>query len=258
MDPYGSSPALLASNREERMNALSHSSSPLLAAALFGPAVECVVISGHEVAVRGYVIAFTEPGSPRFPNGVECAVTIEARSLVKVGLGTILVDRERISITESSAWDPVPRLLPATAMPPGPQPLFEDLLAGYVAGLALLHRKILRAKAIAEAAAASLSPVIATAVRHAARGEVPDSVHSLFASDDPAPLLKVDNAIGLSWLRGLISAGYVVDVSRLSPRPDGPSNRRPPDPVPQARGNGQSSHENHHVHPPERGDGRAS
>src|SRR5690242_19919980 len=132
------------------MNALSHSSSPLLAAALFGPTVECVVISGHEIALREYVIAFTEPGSPRLPNGVECAVTIEAGSHVKVGLGTILVNRERISISESLAWDPVPRLLPATAMPPGPQPLFEDLLAGYIAGLALLHGRPLRAKAIAE------------------------------------------------------------------------------------------------------------
>jgi len=224
------------------MKAYSHSSSPLLAAALFGPAIDGVVLNGHEVAIGDYVLAFTEPGLPRAPNGVECSVAIRANSRVKVGAGRILVDRERISITESSTWDPVPRLLPAAAMPPGPQPFFEDLLAGYVAGIALLHRKPLRAKAIAEAAAGGLKPVIATAVRHAARGEVPESVHTLFASDDPAPLLKVDNALGLSWLRGLISAGYVVDVSRLSPMPRGPANRLPPDPVPRAGGGGQSRH----------------
>jgi hypothetical protein len=208
---------LLASNHEERMKARSHSSSPLLAATVFGPTIEGVVLSGHEVAFGGYVLAFTEPGSPRMPNGVEASVAIRPRSRVVIGAGRILVDHERVSMTDSSAWDPVPRVLPATAMPPGPQPLFDDLLAGYVAGLALLHRKPLRAKAIAEQAAGRLKPVMATALRHAARGEVPESLHTLFASDDVTPFLKFDNAPGLSWLRGLISAGYVVNVSRLSP-----------------------------------------
>ena len=240
------------------MKARSHSSSPLLAATLFGPTTEGVVLSANEVAFNGYVLAFTEPGSSRMPNGVECPVVIRPKSRVRIGAGAIFVERERISISESLAWDPVPRILPATAMPAGPQPFFEDLLAGYVAGLALLHRKPLRAKAIAEAAAGSLNAVMATALRHAARGEVPESVHTLFASDDPSPLLTFANALGLSWLRGLISAGYVVDVTRLSPRVHGTAHRLPLDPVPPAGGNGQSIHENHHVHPPERGDGRTS
>jgi hypothetical protein len=55
----------------------------------------------------------------------------------------------------------------------------------------------------------------ATLLLHALRGEVPEPVHTLFETGDPALLLSCAQISGVAWLRGLISAGYVMDVGAL-------------------------------------------
>jgi hypothetical protein len=40
-------------------------------------------------------------------------------------------------------------------------------------------------------------------------------VHVLLANGDSGPLLSLRHPSGQAWLRGLISAGYTLDVDRL-------------------------------------------
>jgi len=49
-------------------------------------------------------------------------------------------------------------------------------------------------------------------LRHAALGEVPEPVHILLATGDARPLLSFGHSSGTAWLRGLVSAGYSVEV----------------------------------------------
>jgi len=91
----------------------------------------------------------------------------------------------------------------------------DEVLAGYVAGIVLLHGQRARAARIAEAAAARMGSFGATMLLHALLGEVPEPVHILLASGDSRPLLAMDRPRGQGWLRGLVSAGYLLDVAAL-------------------------------------------
>jgi Protein of unknown function (DUF2877) len=102
---------------------------------------------------------------------------------------------------------------------PGLTPAGDDMLAGYISGLVLLHGQRSRASRLAERAALRTTAFSATLLRHAARGEVPEPVHILLATGDSRPLLAFGHSSGSWWLRGLVSAGYPLEDDLAPVRP---------------------------------------
>lgn len=213
------------------MIARSHSSSALLATLLFGPTVNGIALSPRHLAFGSYAVSLTEPLAPRMPNGIECAAVAGGSELVAIGRGRLVVGRT--AIEPGPSWDPRPSFPPLPSLPPGPEPQLDviagwgpgltpagdDLIAGYVAGLVLLHGLRGRADRIAEEAAARTTALSATLLRHAASGEVPEPVHTLLATGDPRPLLALGHSSGQWWLRGLVSAGLPFDALVVAPMP---------------------------------------
>lgn len=213
------------------MNARSHASSPALTALLFGPLTRGTVLGPHHVQFGDYVVSLTAPGAPRMPNGIECAARAHQNARVAIGGGEIVIGGHALGA--GPGWDPVPTFTRLPSLPAGPEPMVaviagkgpgltpagDDLLAGYVAGLVLLHGQRSRASRLAERAASQTTAFSATLLRHAARGEVPEPVHILLASGDSRPLLAFGHSSGSWWLRGLVSAGYPLEDDLALVRP---------------------------------------
>jgi uncharacterized protein DUF2877 len=210
------------------MNAGSHSASPLLRAHLDGPLVRGRVLSRQHLQFGDYVVSLTAPGSPRMPNGIECAIQARSDLRVAIGCGRLVVGD--VVINPGPEWNPVPSFERGLVLPPGPAPSIralagfgpgltpagDDVLAGYVAGLVLLHGQFKQANRIAQEAAIRTNSLSATLLRHAALGEVPEPVHILLATGNGRPLLSFGHSSGQAWLRGLVSAGYTVEVDAMS------------------------------------------
>lgn len=204
------------------MKAESQSSSQLLTSLLYGMPRRGTVLNRSNLAFGDYVISITAPGEPRQPNGVECKVAVPQSARVTAGRGALVIGR--IAIQPGKPWNPLPAFGHVESLPAGPEPLAsalsawgtdpeipgEPLVAGYVAGLVLLHSQRKRAEQIVLRAARQAGALTATLLRHAALGEVPEPVHDLLVRGDAAPLLGYGSA-GLLWLRGLISAGLPFD-----------------------------------------------
>lgn len=196
------------------MEATSHSSSALLTDLLEGPLVRGAAISREELRFGDYTVAITEPGSPRMPNGIESPAKVRRGARVLIGGGRVVIGR--LEITPGPEWNPVPVFGPMACLPAGLPPARRDAasdaaLAGYVAGLVLLQRQRTRAADFAERAIPSAPPTGATMLRHAARGEVPEPVHELLAARDASRLISW-SPLGISWLRGFVSAGLPLDL----------------------------------------------
>jgi Protein of unknown function (DUF2877) len=208
--------------------ARSHSSSAALTERLFGRTVRGTVLGRRHLVFDGYVVSLTEPRASRMPNGVECDVVAGPQDLVAIGGGKIIVGARELA--PGPEWDPVPSFAPLRSLPPGPEPMLgtlagcgpgltpagDDLIAGYVAGLVLLHGRRERAARIAEWVAAKTTAFSATLLLHAARGEVPEPVHALLATGNPRQLLAFGHSSGHWWLRGLVSAGLPFDGLTLA------------------------------------------
>lgn len=215
------------------MKAESQSASGLLTDLLFGALKKGRVLSRHDLLFGDYVVSLTEPGKPRMPNGVECSVTAAPGGRVAIGRGRLLVGE--VEVAAGPEWNPVPVRGPFDVMPAGPEPRASsmvtwvtspeagpELIAGYVAGLVLLHGQRRRAERIAQVAIERADPLSATLLRHAARGEVPEPVQALIASANAHPLVA-SGPWGLLWLRGLISAGLPLEATAsLAPGPPAP------------------------------------
>ncbi|HYM97574.1 MAG TPA: hypothetical protein VET26_09740 [Candidatus Sulfotelmatobacter sp.] len=159
------------------------------------------------------------------PNGIECAVNAAPEAHVLIGRGRLALGQ--VHLLPGPAWDPVPAVEGLQSEPPGPQPMASSvvswvatgsegadaLLAGYVAGLVILHGQRRRAQTIALRAAANSDPLHATILRHAARGEVFEPIHTLLREGDSRPL-PGSGAAGMLWLRGLVSAGFQFDATK--------------------------------------------
>jgi len=200
--------------------AASHSSSELFTAVLFGAVKRGTALSPQNLRFGDYVVSLTAPGKARMPNGMECGVLAAEDRRIAIGEGQLVIGE--LVILPGKAWNPVPASARVHRQPSGPLPLAsgltwisrpgsgDELLAGYVAGLVLLHRRRNRAMQIADRALEQFSPLNATLLRHAARGEVPEPIHHLLATGDPGPLLAFAPS-GILWLRGLISAGLLLE-----------------------------------------------
>ena len=174
-----------------------------------------------------YVVSVTAPGAARVPNGIECSVSVPDDCRVTIGADRLTIGE--LDVEPGPEWSPVPTLIHVHRQPAGPQPLIsgltrwisapspagDELLAGYVAGLVLLHRRRLRATRIADRAADQMKPYGATMLRHAARGEVPEPIHELLRSGDASSLLGWAPS-GMWWLRGLVSAGLLLTNTDVS------------------------------------------
>ena len=208
------------------MRALSHATSTELTTLLLGPRLRGSAATPHHLLFDGYVVSLTAPGAPRMPNGIETSLEARVGQHATVGGGVLKVGGHVLE--PGPGWDPRPSFIPLHCLAPGPEPQAElyagrgtgltpagdDLLAGYVAGLVLLHGEAKRAARIAKEAAGRTVPLSATLLRHAARGEVPEPVHVLLASGDTKPLLAFGHSSGIAWLRGLVSAGYPLGRER--------------------------------------------
>jgi Protein of unknown function (DUF2877) len=184
------------------------------------------VLTPRHLLFGGYVVSLTLPVAPRMPNGVETSVEAHIGQRATVGGGALKVGTQ--SLEPGPGWNPRPSFTPFHCLAPGPEPQAElyagrgagltpagdDLLAGYIAGLVLLHGETRRARQLAMEAAGRTIPLSATLLRHAARGEVPEPVHILLAGGDAAPLLAFGHSSGIAWLRGLVSAGYPLGRER--------------------------------------------
>jgi hypothetical protein len=213
------------------MKAGSHASSSALEALLFGPLTRGTVLSPHHLQFGDYIVSLTTPGAARMPNGIECASRADPNDRIAIGAGTVVVGRD--ALEAGPAWDPIPTFARLEIWPAGPEPVIaasackgpgltpagDDLLAGYVAGLVLLHAQRVRAVRLAERAASRTTALSATLLRHAARGEVPEPVHVLLATGDVRPLLAFGHSSGSWWLRGLVSAGYPLEDELALVRP---------------------------------------
>jgi hypothetical protein len=209
------------------MIAGSHSSSELLGELLDGPVRKGEVLQPRSLRFGGYVVSITQPGAPRMPNGIECPLSLPDGCRVTIGIGRLTIGE--LEVMPGPDWNPVPASIHVHRQPAGPQPLIsgltpwiaapspagDELLAGYVAGLVLLHRRRLRATRIADRTADQMKPFGATILRHAARGEVPEPIHDLLQTGDPALLLEWAPS-GMWWLRGLVSAGLLLSSTDVS------------------------------------------
>ena len=110
---------------------------------------------------------------------------------------------------------PAPLARALAGLGPGPTPSGDDVLAGCVAGLVLLHGLRKRATRVAEEAAARTNSLSATLLRHAALGEVPEPVHILLATERGWPLPPSAILQGRLGFCGPVSAGYVVEADGL-------------------------------------------
>jgi hypothetical protein len=200
--------------------AASHSSSRLLEDVLEGPVRVGAVLGFNDMRFGDYVVTLTEPGAPRMPNGVECRHALTPRTRVLAGRGRLRLGR--FEVDPGPPWDPVPVFEPANVVRPGPEPpaaagflatsperARAALLAGYMAGLVLLHGQRARADQVLKQALLETDPYASTSLRHAARGEVPEPVHRLLATGDARPLIEA-SPTGILWLRGLVSAGLLL------------------------------------------------
>ena len=177
-------------------------------------------MTSRHLLFGGYVVSLTAPGAARMPNGVETSVEARVGQRAAIGGGGLRVGS--LVLEPGPGWNPRPSLLPSHCLAPGPAPQAElyagrgvgltpagdDLLAGYVAGMVLLHGETTRSGQLAREAARRTVPLSATLLLHAASGEVPEPVHVLLASGDTRPLLGFGHSSGIAWLRGLVSAGY--------------------------------------------------
>lgn len=208
------------------MRALSHATSAELTALLLGPQLKGSAVTPRQLLFGGYVVSLTAPGAPRMPNGVETSIEAHIGQRATIGRGALRVGSQVLD--PGPGWNPRPSFVAFQCLAPGPEPqpdLYagrgkgltpagDDLLAGYVAGLVLLHGETKRAGQLAREAAGRTVPLSATLLRHAARGEVPEPVHLLLASGDTKPLLAFGHSSGIAWLRGLVSAGYPLGRER--------------------------------------------
>lgn len=219
------------------MIARSHATSQALEALLSGAVRSGSFAAPRRLIFGRYIVTITEPGQPRMPNGIETDVQLRPTGRVAIGGGRLEVGG--LELRPGPGWDPIPSAVEVRTLPPGPEPIHNslaglgidgppgnDLIAGYIAGLTLLHGQRDRARQIAERVAAQADPWSATLLGHAARGEVPEPIHTLLATGDPKPLLRSSGLAGHGWLRGLVSAGLALETWPVTTSSAAPATNR--------------------------------
>ncbi len=194
--------------------------SALLEQLLAGPRTDGIAMSRRHVRFEDYVVSLTATGCPRMPNGIVCDIDAERSRSIEIGGGQLRIGG--VVLTPRDRWDARPSfpVFPVRARlggidigqlagrGPGLTPAGDDFIAGYVAGLTLLHGSMEQAGRIARQAAPLTNSLSRTLLRHAALGEVPEPVHDLLRTGDATALLGFGHTSGPWWLQGLVLAGY--------------------------------------------------
>jgi hypothetical protein len=197
--------------------------SPLLEELIDGPVTGGVAMSRRHVRFGDYVVSLTAPTGPRMPNGIVCDVDAEPGASIEIGRGLFRIGTAVLA--PHDLWNPRPQCQLSAAnrfvdtvdvchlagRGPGLTPAGDDLLAGYAAGLTLLHGLQDQATRIVREAAPLTNSLSATLLRHAGRGEVPEPIHDLLINGDVSGLLHFGHTSGGFWFAGLVLAGYPAD-----------------------------------------------
>lgn len=188
--------------------------------ALINGATRCGRGMGHGYVLLGDtdVMAITPPGKPRMPNGIEVDAPVGVGDRVWVGGGHLTV--RDMSVVAGPVWEPVPMLRSLLAVSPhvavqiealagagpGLTPVGDDVLVGYIAGLALTCHEVGRASLLAEAAARRTTALSRTLLQLAVRGALPEPAHPLVEQGDLDPLLRFGATSGAAIGVGLALA----------------------------------------------------
>ncbi len=198
----------------------ARSAAPTPAALLRGRPRSGVGLGHGFFDAEGYVLALTGLGAPRLPNGLELAhdVVADAGARVRAGRGALrFEDAADLEVRPGPRWDPRPavRFVPVTSPAlepsclslvgwgPGLTPLGDDLLCGYLAGLALLGVPAPSTWLPPSGATTTLSH---TLLRHARRGQLCEPAHAMMGDGDLAPLLSWGHTSGRALLLGFACA----------------------------------------------------
>jgi hypothetical protein len=197
--------------------------SPPLEELIDGPVTTGVAMSRRHVRFGDYVVSLTATTGPRMPNGIVCDVDAEPGASIEIGRGLFRIGAAVLAPHDH--WNPRPQFQLSAVnrnvgtldvryfagRGPGLTPAGDDLLAGYAAGLTLLHGLEDQAARIVLQAAPLTNSLSATLLRHAGRGEVPEPVHALLHNGDVSGLLHFGHTSGAFWFVGLVLAGYPPD-----------------------------------------------
>jgi uncharacterized protein DUF2877 len=201
--------------------------SPFAAAMLAGPVQEGHALGGGYVVFGDSVLAITQPGAPRMPNGLEVRMSLVEGDRVGVGAGALRTSTT--TVVAGALWDPRPRprirlaLLPHRRLNlsslagrgPGLTPLGDDILIGYLAGSALAGASFTRR--LAASCAGRTTALSRTLLALAAEGQLPEAAHLLLVAGDLRPLLAFGATSGRGIAVGLGLAGGVSTRSRVVP-----------------------------------------
>jgi hypothetical protein len=201
--------------------------SPFAARLLAGHSQAGTAIGAGYVLFADRVLAVTQPGKLRMPNGLEADdVELQPGETVAAGGGELRTASS--VITPGPLWDPRPRprvrlsirprlelrLEELVGRGPGLTPLGDDVLVGYLAGAALAGAWA----PLALACGGRTTALSHTLLRLAARGQLPEAAHHLLERGDPGPLLDFGAtsgkgiALGLA-LRGQPGSGRTVALT---------------------------------------------
>jgi Protein of unknown function (DUF2877) len=192
------------------------SASPFAAELLAGPKRHGAAFSAGYARFGDDVIAITQPGHRRMPNGIEAPLTLVPGEPVIIGAGELRT--ETAVLTCGPIWDPRPSprvTLSVTPPPeldpealagrgPGLTPLGDDILVGYIAAATLAGKD---ASELAERSAPRTTALSGTLIRLAARGHLPEVAHRLLEDGDPEPLLDFGSTSGKGIALGLALRG---------------------------------------------------
>jgi Protein of unknown function (DUF2877) len=190
--------------------------SPFAAELLAGPKRHGTAFSAGYARFGDDVIAITQPGRPRMPNGIEAPLTLVPGEPVIIGAGELRT--KAVALTCGPIWDPrpSPRITLSVTPPPeldpealagrgpGLTPLGDDILVGYIAAASLGGKD---ASELAERAARRTTALSGTLIRLAAHGHLPEVVHRLLEDGDPKPILGFGHTSGKGIALGLALRG---------------------------------------------------
>lgn len=176
------------------------------------------VVGSQHIDFDGYVVVATPPGVKLLPNGIGVRLPV-GETTASIGGGKLVVG-DLVAVA-GQVWEPVPAVPQAPVRQPCPPepvmrllgagpgltPAGDDVIAGYLAGLCLLHHRNREAGELAARATGQTTHLSETLIEHAAHGELPEAAHSFVARGDASALLRFGHSSGRHLLLGLVLAG---------------------------------------------------
>ena len=198
--------------RNVKMTSRAISTSPFAASLIAGRKRLGKALGHGYVLVGDDVLAVTQPGGTRMPNGIEADLDLSPGEVVTVGEGELRTANDCVTAGPSGTLAPLrassrgsrcrPRyeLVRLAGRGPGLTPLGDDILVGYLGAAALAGDDV---TGLAECAARRTTALSSTLLRLAARGELPEPVHTLLEQGDPEPFRSFGPRRAKAWRLGI-------------------------------------------------------